>query len=129
LDYCFMRTDTGYDVMMLAVYDHKGMYQVYRLGTKGPEEPPLFEEEDPAILREKIRGWCGTHLPDDMKMIKFSIPNNREDCLKMKKVLEKQQIPFEMKGFTFYVRKREYVNIKEMLKDIAPFEPVLNEAR
>lgn len=129
LDYCFMRTDTGYDVMMLAVYDHKGMYQVYRLGSKGPEEPPIFEVEDPAMLREKIKDWCRTHLPEDMAMIKFVIRNGREGCLKMKKFLEAKQIPFEMKRFTFYVRKREYEYVQKKLQEIAPFEPALNEAK
>ena len=116
-------------VMMLAVYDHKGAYQVYRLGTKGPEEPPLFESDNPATLREKVREWCNSHLPEDMKMIKFSIQSGRMDCFKMKKYLEDQKIPFEMKLFTFYVRKREYDTVKTTLKDIAPFESTLNEAR
>jgi len=117
-----MRTDTGYDVMMLAVYDHKGGYQVYRLGQNGPEEPPLFEVDDPALLREKIRNWCSSHLPDDMKMVKISVRNGRAGCLKMKKFLEDKNIPFEMKRFTFFVRKREYEKVEETLKDIAPFE-------
>ncbi|MGV3488848.1 MAG: hypothetical protein ACO1OC_09720 [Tuberibacillus sp.] len=122
MDYCFMRTDTGYDVMMLAVYDHKGLYQVYRLGNKGPEEPPLFAVEDPATLREKIKEWCRDHLSDDMKMVKITVRNGRNDCLKMKKFLEGKSIPYEMKRFTFFVRKREYEKVKDTLNDIAPFD-------
>lgn len=122
MDYCFMRTDTGYDVMMLAVNDHSGCYQVYRLGTNGPEEPPLFEVEDPAALREKIKDWCRRHLPEDMKMVKLTVLTGREDSLKMKKFLEEKDIPFEMKRFTFFIRKREYEKVKEMLNKVAPFE-------
>ncbi|MFC4617991.1 hypothetical protein ACFO4N_04510 [Camelliibacillus cellulosilyticus] len=124
MDYCFMRTDTGYDVMMLAVRTERGVYRVYRLGPDA-DEPPVFEESDPSKLREQVRKWCRAHLPKELEMIRFPVRNNRQDCLRIKAYLKERQIPFEMKLHTFYVRKREYDRIKDDLERMAG---VSNEA-
>jgi len=118
LDFCFMRTDTGYDIMMLAVRNRDGSYRIYRLDGSKPAEGPLFEEKNPDRLRERIREWCRDHLPDDMAMMRFTVPASREKAVKVKKFLRDHNIPFEMKNFTFYVRKREFQRIKKDLEKL-----------
>lgn len=111
-----MRTDTGYDVVMLATKGDRGGYQVYRLGEEN--DVWLFEEEDPSKLRSRIQQWCREHLPEDMAMMSFPIKDTPSAYRKIKQFLNHQNIPFEMKQRTFYIRKKEFQSLKRDLSDI-----------
>ena len=119
MDYCFMRTDTGYDVMIIAVKNKEGIYRVYKVEQDQTEGIHLFNESDPKKLRRRIREWCREHLPDEMEMMRFSVKNGRDECIKVKHYLMDHNIPFEMKQYTFYIRRREYFSVKEEIERLA----------
>ncbi|MBM7681544.1 hypothetical protein JOD43_001711 [Pullulanibacillus pueri] len=114
-----MRTDTGYDVMIIAVKNKEGIYRVYKVEQNQTEGIHLFNESDPKKLRPRIRAWCREHLPDEMEMMRFSVKNGRDDCIKIKHYLTDQHIPFELKHHTFFIRRREYSNVKEKIHQLA----------
>lgn len=119
LDYCFMRTDTGYDVMMLAIQNKDGIYQVYRLNNETAQGPCLFEEDKPERLRERIQSWCRSHLPDDMAMTGIPIRQREESYYTIKAFLQENRIPFEMKKQTFYISQQAFEQHQDALERLA----------
>jgi hypothetical protein len=118
LDLYFLRMDTGYDAVMLAVMDEDGTYNVYRVDDQEGEMLCLFREKDPEMLRDHVRNWCRTHLPKDMEMVSIPISGGIETVEKLKAYLSNEQIPFERRQQTFYVSHREYPRVTEALENL-----------
>ncbi|WP_085523367.1 hypothetical protein [Tuberibacillus sp. Marseille-P3662] len=116
MDYCFMRTDTGYDVIMLAVQSEQGHYDVYRLNDQLHSDTCLFKEDNPEKLRERVRSWCQEHLPDDMTMTSLSIKDNETSIFKkIKAFLLEKEIPYEMKRSSVYISQKYYDRYRDDL--------------
>ncbi|MBU8905743.1 hypothetical protein [Desertibacillus haloalkaliphilus] len=109
-----MRTDTGYDAIILAMKNESGRYSVFLLADKKQPELWLFEGEE-ATLKMRVRQWCKTNLPDELKMMKLNVKMNRTAYMKVKAFLQKEKLPYEVKKKDFYVRNKDITFIKERM--------------
>ncbi|WEG14277.1 hypothetical protein PU629_07935 [Pullulanibacillus sp. KACC 23026] len=117
MDLYFLRMDTGYDAVMLAVKDEEGSYNVYRVDEQEEEEQALclFKETDPDQLRDHVRKWCQSHLPEELKMVEIPVIGGIQSVEKLKRFLEQQAIPYERRQQTFYVSRRVFDRVTQIL--------------
>lgn len=103
-----MRSDLGYDAIVLAMKDHDDIFQVYLLGDATEEETWLFEEKNSQAIKPKVIRWCQKNLSDDMVMTSLPVTRGQLHYQKTKQYLHQNKVPYEMRQRTFYIRKREF---------------------
>ncbi len=119
MDLYFLRMDTGYDAVMLAVMDEEGTYNVYRVDEEEQADAPicLFREKDPEQLRDHVRKWCQSHLSQDEKMVALNVKDELESIERLKQYLHDENIPYERKQQTFYVSQGALSKVERVLND------------
>lgn len=99
-----MRTDLGYDAIVLAIEDRGGVYQAYLLGDQYDTERWIFQEADSNLLKEKAKKWCEQHLSSDRKMVQYHL-KTPSLYKPLKAYLQENKIPYEFRQQSFFVVK------------------------